>query len=202
MSKRLLKDKLVKFSDINEELAKVDISESTFVTKSGKLYTDYGNGYAFPLKTFINKSNGYLYVNFKGKNGKHIQRRVHTLVAKAFIPNENNLPYVCHKDNNKANPSVDNLEWGTASYNTKKAFEDGLEVNARGWDDNQSKPISVYGEDCKLYKVFGSVGEASRELGVTKSAILFQCNNLTKKKPRTGYYFRFYNEYKENFLVL
>ena len=42
---------------------------------------------------------------------------VHRLVAKAFIPNPNNLPYINHKDENPANPIVTNLEWCTAKYN-------------------------------------------------------------------------------------
>lgn len=42
---------------------------------------------------------------------------VHRLVAEAFIPNPNNLPYINHKDENPANSVVTNLEWCTAKYN-------------------------------------------------------------------------------------
>lgn len=45
--------------------------------------------------------------------------RVHRLVAKAFLPNENNLPVVNHKDHNRANNCVNNLEWCTVQYNCK-----------------------------------------------------------------------------------
>ena len=202
MSTRLMKASLINKSEIKEELVKIECSKNAYITRSGKVYLDYGNDNMFPLKTFINNHNGYLYVGFDGNDGKRIQRRVHTLVAKAFIPNPKGLPVVCHRDNNKANPIVDNLEWGTISYNTKKAYDDGLARNSRGWEDSQSKPVVAYSLDGVLFKVFGSVGEASRELRLTKTAILFQCNNLTKRKPRKGYYFRFYNEYNEQFLVL
>lgn len=58
-------------------------------------------------------------------NGK--QYRVHRLVAEAFIPNPNNLPCVNHKDGNKQNNSVDNLEWVTYSENTIHSFKTGLQ---------------------------------------------------------------------------
>lgn len=50
---------------------------------------------------------------------------VHRLVAEFFIPNPNNYPNVCHKDNNKNNNSVDNLYWGTQSDNIKQSVIDG-----------------------------------------------------------------------------
>lgn len=59
---------------------------------------------------------GYLMVGLN-KDGKRIMRRVHRLVATAFIPNHDNLPQVNHKDENKHNNHVENLEWCTASYN-------------------------------------------------------------------------------------
>ena len=51
------------------------------------------------------------------KNNIRIQYRVHRLVAEAFIPNPDNLPQVNHKDENKLNNYVDNLEWCDALYN-------------------------------------------------------------------------------------
>jgi len=51
------------------------------------------------------------------KDKKPNQRMVHRLVAEAFIPNELSLPLVNHKDENKNNPKIDNLEWCTHQYN-------------------------------------------------------------------------------------
>jgi hypothetical protein len=50
---------------------------------------------------------------------------VSRLTANAFITNPNNLPNVCHKDNDKSNNSVDNLYWGTQSDNIKQCVKDG-----------------------------------------------------------------------------
>lgn len=51
------------------------------------------------------------------KNGKITTYKTHRLVAQAFIANPDNLPEVNHKDENKTNNCVDNLEWCTSSYN-------------------------------------------------------------------------------------
>jgi hypothetical protein len=56
-----------------------------------------------------------------------IQRKwflIHRVVAQAFIPNPNNLPNVCHWDNNPTNNSVDNLYWGSQSDNLKQMVKE------------------------------------------------------------------------------
>lgn len=64
-----------------------------------------------------NTTNGYKAV-ILAKEGKHKDRMVHRLVAEAFIPNPKNLPQVNHKDEDKHNNRVENLEWCTAKYNS------------------------------------------------------------------------------------
>lgn len=57
---------------------------------------------------------GYLYVNFK-INGKNTNFAVHRIVANAFIPNPNGYTEVNHKDYDKTNNRVENLEWVNSS---------------------------------------------------------------------------------------
>lgn len=64
---------------------------------------------------------GYLFVALC-KSGKHYNRYVHRLVALAFIPNLNNYKEVNHRDGNKSNNHVDNLEWCDRSMNNKHAY--------------------------------------------------------------------------------
>ena len=62
-----------------------------------------------------------------GYIGKNITRKlVHILVAKLFIPNTENKPCVNHKDGNKTNNCITNLEWNTYSENTQHAFDTNL----------------------------------------------------------------------------
>ena len=72
------------------------------------------------LKPYKN-SKGYLKVGLS--SGKRVmdKHRINRLVAKAFIPNPMDLPQVNHKDGNKENNSVTNLEWTTDKYNKEHA---------------------------------------------------------------------------------
>jgi hypothetical protein len=66
---------------------------------------------------------GYLHVSV---NGRGYAPPIHVLVARAFIPNPLNLPQVNHKDLDKKNCTVDNLEWVTAQQNHQHALAYGL----------------------------------------------------------------------------
>lgn len=63
---------------------------------------------------------GYHEVVLIGHNGSRNNKRVHRLVAEAFIPNPNNYPIINHKDENKLNNLVSNLEWCTVRYNVEE----------------------------------------------------------------------------------
>ena len=91
------------------------------------------------VKSFINQTeriiggginvDGYPVVRLRLENKKSVVKVIHRLVAKAFIGNPKNLPVVNHKDGNKKNNYVENLEWTTIRENTLHAFKLGLMNN-------------------------------------------------------------------------
>lgn len=90
--------------------------------RNGKIAKHYFKGKI--LSTRINNI-GYVKVDLtKNKNQKTFS--VHRLVAETFIPNPNSLPQVNHKDGNKLNNNVNNLEWCDAFQNQQHALKTGL----------------------------------------------------------------------------
>jgi hypothetical protein len=91
------------------------------------------------LKTSVDK-HGYVRADLC-LNGVRKALKVHRLVATAFIPNPNNKPYINHKDGNKKNNNVNNLEWCSPSENNFHAFATGLK-----------KPTNTFGIRNPKYK--------------------------------------------------
>lgn len=123
------------------------------------------------------------------KNKKHKTWNVHRLVAMTFIPNPNNLPCINHKDENKYNNLVDNLEWCSYSYNTK--YNNSMRVRIDTRNHNQSrgceKKVYQYNLEDNLIKVWDSVKSISRELGYKASNISSCCLNKQYRKTAYGY---------------
>lgn len=88
------------------------------------------------LKPCRNKK-GYLKVYLYNDSGRKCMS-VHRLVAQAFIPNPNNLPEVNHKDTNKNNNVVSNLEWCTGSENIKHAIQKGIHFIPTGCGEDST----------------------------------------------------------------
>lgn len=94
-----------------------------YVTVDGKVYSRKNNRHGYLkdyhlLKTKYTKHDGRPYVTLRNpKLGIRRLAKVHRLVALAYIPNPENKPCVCHKDNNPLNNHVDNLYWGTQAEN-------------------------------------------------------------------------------------
>ena len=81
--------------------------------------------------SILNRGGGYKSVNLS-INNKAKSYNIHRLIAETFIPNNENKPTVNHKDGNKENNSIDNLEWATYSENNKHAHDKKLNVPKKG----------------------------------------------------------------------
>ena len=150
-----------------------------------KYIEDSDNAYVFPNGEIMRNgkilepkkdAEGYLRVNIGGK----IRRdRVHRIVAKAFVPNPYNKPFVNHKDGNKANNNANNLEWCTERENSLLASKKGLLKGGR-----RKRRIRATIE-------FESQAEAERVLGIPNAEI----NKALRGKRKTSHGYRF--EYAE-----
>jgi hypothetical protein len=124
----------MKIIDITPTLLKsTNWKTKTFLSDQGVAYTTWNTG-----TTPIQHDGLFLFPKHPGNGGsgyksiKLAKREVmlHRLVAQNFIPNPEHKPVVNHKDGNKENNHVDNLEWVTYAENTQHAVDTGLIVKA------------------------------------------------------------------------
>ena len=125
---------------------------------------------------------GYLYV-FLYKNGKQKPFSIHRLVAKAFIPNPNKKPEVNHKDEDKTNNCLTNLEWMTRKDNLNYGTHNERMAKTK------SKSVIQYSLKGEFIRKWPSVIQIERNLGFLSSNISQCCNE--KNKSSYGYIWKF-----------
>ncbi len=130
------------------------------------------------LKQYVNNS-GYLYVQLYTHKGKRKHFLVHKLVAMAFLENQNNYPCVNHKDENKLNNCVDNLEYCTYQYNNAYGT---AKIRAFVTKSNPVQQLTIDGVWLATYH---SPATAAKLLGISTNAITQCCNG--KRKYACGY---------------
>lgn len=121
------------------------------------------------------QKNGYLVVDLY-KNNKRKESLLHRVVLEAFLPNPDNLPFVNHKDSNRQNCKVENLEWCTASYNTKYSYGNNNRRDKMNWkhgkDNANSKAVYAIDKDGNTVFRFDCIMDAERETGILNSNIV------------------------------
>lgn len=126
-----------------------------------------------PVKIGSSKEK-YFAVNLRNKSGERKLRKVHRLVAEAFIPNPGGLPQIDHKDGNKNNNSVSNLEWVTGEENYRRALIMGLACSKGSRNGNAKLTDEQVDEIRKTHiresRNFGAMA-LSRKYGVHRSTI-------------------------------
>ena len=140
------------WKDIEETKGYYQISNYGRVKSVSRFHKTKDTGYYSKdkiLKPSIDNL-GYLQVQIRKPEGYNTRngyktRRIHLLVASAFIDNPYNLPVVNHIDGNKQNNCVDNLEWCTHQENVLHAFHNGLnKVNKRNTYKKKCELASRY----------------------------------------------------------
>ena len=148
----------------------------------------------------FNDKNGYKILNLY-YNGKHNTKKVHRLVAEAFLKKEdfkcmyyekrNEIDLdelvVNHKDEIISNNNVDNLEWVTVAYNTNYG-------NAR---NKQKRKINKSVICIELNLELPSAKEMAKYIGVAHSSICDVCNGTRSRKTTGGYHFKWKEERKD-----
>ena len=161
-------DEIVRWKKINE-FPQYEVSNTGMVRKGTKVKKCRSNSRGYPTAVLY-------------ENGKRKNIPVHRLVAIAFIPNPGNLPQVNHKDENKQNNNVANLEWCDAKYNNNYSNAAGRAF------DYKSIPVVMLTFDGAVHSIFPGSASASRQTGIGQGNINEVC--MGKRESAGGYVFR------------
>ena len=170
---------------------KIDGFSNYYITSDGKLYRR-------DIKTGrIKKNNTTLDRNFYErvtmvKDGKLFNKFIHRLVAEAFIPNPENKPQVNHKNGNRSDNRVENLEWVTCKENIRYSYDilnrKGSRHNKFGINNPTAKVILQIKNGEIIAEFYGGK-EAERKTGVSHADICRCCNN--KRNKAGGYNWKY-----------
>jgi len=176
--------------------------ENYIVNEDGTVYSLFTNKV---LKPNIMKT-GYHTVELFNDSGSR-RLSIHRLVAEAYIPNPAGLPQVNHKDENKANNSVDNLEWCTAKENMNYGTVMARRIKSAEWFYRSERMkelarangkaacrrVMQFTKDNKLVACYKSIKEASVKLGINASHI-GECCMGKRYKTVGGFVWRYEGE--------
>jgi len=161
----------------NEEWREINIEEKDtkgyFISSLGR----FKNKKGIIMKDYKPHHSGYIYLRV------NIDKyALHRLVAKAFIPNLENKPFVNHIDGNKINNSANNLEWCTCS-------ENNLHNHKIGLTKGHKRKIIQYDLEMNEINKFNTIKEASFQLNISLSCI----KDVLKEKQKSskGFIFRY-----------
>ena len=144
-----------------------------------------------PLKPKYD-STGYPEVHLYG-DGKESYKRIHRLFGESYLPNPDNLPCINHKDEDKTNFSLDNLEWCTKKYNTnygtanERRSSKTIGQPRQYVSDRQSKPTLAIDHDGNEV-LFPSGKAAANALGIPYQKVTDVIGG--RRKSYRGYVFR------------
>ena len=162
-----------------EQWKDIEGFENYMVSSLGRFYSKKRDKIMKP--TPDNK--GYLRISFY-EYGKSHTKKVHRLVAEAFIENPNNLPQVNHKNEDKLDNRVENLEWVDNGENQKHAIEHNLKRIVSGEEHYMCKLSDKDVEEirrCYKFKhpIYNQV-ELAKKYGLSQAHISAIIRNKTR----------------------
>lgn len=150
----------------------------------------------------VRDKDGYLQVGLH-KNGIATTKKVHRLVAFAFIQNPKNLPQINRKDEDRENNHVENLEWCTNKYNVnygnhslhaaqaqigkRHTVEHIMKIRANA--PGSKAVLMINPDDMSVVAEYVSGSEAARQIGGTATNVSYACRNKTATYK--GYFWRY-----------
>ena len=121
---------------------------------------------------------GYLTVRLQDKSSLRTKfYMVHRLIAETFIPNTYNLPFINHKDEDKTNNSVENLEWCTAKYNVNYGTCLKRRRETQKFTHPNRKAVRQTTLDGVFVQEYISISEAARAVRVNATRLSRCCRN-------------------------
>lgn len=160
------------------------------VSEEGVVRSTPRNGNGFKSHVMSQSTDSYGYKVVKARNGDRIRTlKVHRLVAEAFLQNPHNKPQINHKDGDKSNNRLGNLEWCTASENIRHAKDTGLQCECynRIIVEQIDKLTGV------VIATYPSLREAEIQTQIHWTGISAVLRG--KRKSAGGYYWRRFNDY-------
>ena len=141
-------------------------------------------------KGYVNRE-GYMLADLY-ENGEATKTRVHRLVAQEFIPNPENKPDINHKDGNKLNNHIDNLEWVTKLENNSHGWENDLITPSRGMLGRSNPNAGRKGKPFRIVET-GEVFETMRECEEKTDCDNRHINDCLRGRQKThrGYHFEY-----------
>lgn len=145
----------------------VGYEDTHLVSNLGRVYSLLSNKVLSP---YISNKGYYMVMLNHGKKDRH-GKTVHKIVAEAFLDKPEGCEIVNHKDENKLNNSIDNLEWCTHFYNNQYSgvYEKAAMLTR--------KRVYQYDKDFNLIATYSSTREASKETGYSYGNIANACRN-------------------------